>query len=38
MVVIDNIVRLREDVLTECVDGIVHVYKALSGEGIGGGR
>lgn len=36
MAVIDDIVRPREDVLTEGIDGIVHVYKALSGEGIEG--
>lgn len=36
MVVIDNIVRPREDVLTEGIEGRVDVYKALSGEGIEG--
>jgi len=36
MVVIDDIVRPREDVLTEGIDGRVDVYKALSGEGIEG--
>ena len=36
MVVIDDIVRPREDVLTEGIDGVVQVYKALSGEGIEG--
>ena len=36
MVMIDNIVRPREDVLAEGIEGRVDVYKALSGEGIEG--
>lgn len=36
MVAIEKIVRPREEVLTEGVEGRIDVYKALSGEGIEG--
>ncbi|MDP2767790.1 MAG: hypothetical protein Q8O41_10165, partial [Candidatus Methanoperedens sp.] len=36
MVLINELVRPREEVLTEGIEGRVDVYKALSGEGIEG--